>query len=793
MSQFNLTRAIGLAILSAAVFVFEITLTRIFAIQQFHHFAFVVVSLAVLGFAVSGVLLSLRSLRINLAWICAGFSLWILLAYLTINLLPFDSYSIAWDQKQIWILLLYFTVAGLPFLFAGWVIGAALTLTGVKAYQPYAANLFGSSLGCILALFLLETLGGERTVLVSAILGTLAGLFFSMRRREVLMLACGLILITICTYWMPQAFQLKLSPYKPLSIVQLTPDAKHTDTQWSASARIDIVETDSVHVFPGLSLNAGLLPPKQIALFIDGDGPIPITSLSADDPVAQQLAEHMPSGLAYRLRPDAKILILQPGGGLEAILALNSSAEEVTLTNDEPLLLKLLENEYLDFSQSLLNEPRIRRSHRASRGTLEVAEQPYDIVTYALTDAFRPVTSGAFSLTENYLLTVESFSSAIDLLTADGLLVITRWLGTPPAETPRTWATLIMALNHSGIEDPSSHLIAYRGMRTGTIIVSKSPFSSSELKITRDFLRMNAYDPIFLPDLEDTELNQYNQLPEDFYHEIYQNLLVDFDSVLSNYFYDISPPTDDHPFFFHFFRWSQTREVIASLGLIWQPFGGSGYLVLLALLGLMTVIAIPLAIAPLFLLGRDRSSFSSLGLRIPLFFAFLGAGYLLVEIPLIQKFTLLLDRPSIALASVLFSLLLTSGIGSLFSTRIPLKLALILLFGYLIVLIFILPPLISLALPWNETSRFLLASAVIAPAGFFMGIPFVSGLRILERYSTGFIPWAWSINGAISGITGVIAAIVGLEWGLSTTLMLGACVYILALFSSPNHLLQKET
>ncbi len=774
----------GLASLSAAAIVFEITLTRLFAIQQFHHFAFVVVSLAVLGFAASGLLLSLQSRPPKLLWLAMGFSLFVILAYMIINYLPFDSYSIAWDPKQVWILALYFSAAGLPFLFAGWAIGASLNEAREDAYRPYAANLIGSALGCPVALSCIALLGGEKTILLSSFLGLVAGGLFASKRRNLLFVTFPVIILGLGFFWFPDSLLLNLSPYKPLSIAQLVPDAKKGGTSWSASSRLDVIESDTIHVFPGLSMNASILPPRQLAFYIDGDGPVPITELSPNDPLAKKLSPSMPTSLAYLLRPHAKVLILQPGGGLEAIIALASSAEEIISSNDEPLIQEALNDEYAEFSKDLLKNARLLQSDRAARGTLEATKLNFDIITFALSDGYRPVTSGAFSLTENYLLTVESFLSAYKHLKPDGLLVITRWLGTPPSETARAWATLISALTSYGLEEPHAHLVAFRGMRTATMIAAKQPFTSEDLKIVREFLQKNAFDPIFLPDLEPSELNRYNQIPQDVYHDIYQSLLDDFEHTLSTYSFDISPPTDDHPFFFHFFRWRQTPEILSTLGLIWQPFGGSGYLVLLALLTLMILLALPVAIAPLILL-RKRRSIARMGKRTPIFFACLGAGYLLVEIALIQQLTLLLDRPSIALAAVLFSMLLASGLGSLSSRRISLRYALMGLVGILVLMDLILPNVISIALPWSESLRFLIVVILLAPAGFLMGIPFVTGLRIMERRSEGLIPWAWSINGAVSGIAGVLASMIGLEWGLSVTLALGAASYLLAVFVAP--------
>ena len=785
MKRSGVRNAAGLVLISAAALIFEITLTRLFAIQQFHHFAFVVVSLAVLGFAASGLLLSLQSRPPRLTWLAGGFSLSVILAYLIINNLPFDSYSIAWDPKQIWILALYFSAAGLPFLFAGWAIGAALNEARENAYQPYAANLIGSALGCPLALGSIAMLGGEKTVLLSAIIGLLAGGFFTHRRRTLLALTCVMAFLGLGFFWLPRSLQLNLSPYKPLSIAQLVPDAEHNLTLWSASSRLDVIETETIHVFPGLSMNASILPPRQFAIYIDGDGPIPITGLAPDDPDAESLAASMPTGLAYELRPHARVLILQPGAGLEAVMALASSAEHVMISADEPLILQALNNEYKPFSKQLLKNPRLQPSDRTARGTLEATISNFDIITFALSDGYRPVTSGAFSLTENYVLTVESFLLAYNHLEADGLLVITRWLGTPPSESARAWATLLSALKSSGVEEVQNHLVAFRGMRTATMIASKQPFTLKELNIVREFLKQNAFDPIFLPDLEPSELNQFNRLPKDVYHALYQSLLDDLDHTLSTYSFDISPPTDNHPFFFHFFRWRQTPEILSTLGLIWQPFGGSGYLVLIALLILMGIFALPVAIAPLILL-RKRWTIPKMDRRVPVYFACLGAGYLLVEISLIQQLTLLLDRPSIALTAVLFSMLLSSGIGSLSSRKIPLGYALIGLVIVLVLLNIFLPVVTSIALPWSEVMRFIMVVLLLAPAGFLMGIPFVTGLRIMEKRSHGLIPWAWSVNGAVSGIAGVIATMIGLEWGLSAPLLIGAAAYLLAILTAPS-------
>lgn len=776
-------KILGLMLLSAAVLTFEITLTRLFAIQQFHHFAFVVISLAVMGFAASGVILSLRTGSPSLVVISIGFSLSILLSFATINYLPFDSYSITSDPSQILILFVYFTASGLPFLLAGLAVGACLTESGINAYKPYAANFVGSALGCLLALILMPTVGGEATILISGLLGLLSGALFSIKRKTSWILVGITMLLVPTTLIFRPHLELNLSPYKPLSITRLFPDALETLSQWTNSSRLDVVETNSVHAFPGLSLNYVGVPPGQIGFFIDGDGPIPVTKLLPGEPTAVDLATRMPSGIAHLLRPGSKMLLLQPGGGLEIIFALSLGVESITVPSDEDLIIDALLGQYQEYSANLLVDPRVKITDRTSRGSLANSGTKFDIIQFALTDSYRPITSGAFSLGENYILTVESLKQAIGNLDDEGILVLSRWLGTPPSESARVWATLTTVLRELGISDPSANLIAFRDMRTGTMIASLREFTNDELTLVREFLEGNSYDPIHLPDLKPEELNRHNRLPQDSYNTIFDQLLRDPAPTRENYEFNLNPPRDDKPYFYHFFRWRQTPEVLTLLGSRWLPFGGSGYLVLLALLGLMVILALPIVVIPL-LIFRRRQRVQLPSVRFAAYFGFIGVGYLLIEIPLIQQFTLLLDRPAIAFALVLFSMLLSSGLGSWFSKQIPLRTTLPILLGYLALLIVATPSLLSMALGWTILPRILITFSILAPAGFMMGVPFAVGLTALEKVSPGTIPWAWAINGAISGIAGVLAAMISLDAGIRSALLVGVIAYFGAYLSS---------
>jgi hypothetical protein len=242
----------------------------------------------------------------------------------------------------------------------------------------------------------------------------------------------------------------------------------------------------------------------------------------------------------------------------------------------------------------------------------------------------------------------------------------------------------------------------------------------------------------------------------------------------------VRPTTDDRPFYFQFFRWRQTPEVLAQLGRTWQPFGGSGFLVLLLLLAVLLFLAVGLAALAAILTRRRQPSPQVRPGRSMGYFASIGLGYLLVEVALIQQFGLLLDRPAYSLAAVLAVLLLSSGLGSLFSDRARLDRVLPLIAGGVVTLAVALPAVSGWALAWPLIARLGLVAALVLPFGLAMGVPFARGLQQLQHAGPALVPWAWTANGAASGVAGVIGTLLSLSWGFRATLAAAAVAYLLA-------------
>jgi hypothetical protein len=790
---------IGVFLISAATLVLELALVRIFAVQQFYHFAFMAISLALLGAGASGSLLSIWRRRVPPAILSLMFAACTIMAYLIINSVPFDSFSIAWDSRQILFLAMYFLAAAVPFLFAGLLVGGELMDAGKAggrgSHRIYGANLIGSACGSLGSLVTLAWFGGPGSAIVAALLGIGAGLFFTKQERKVSKKPyTGWVIFALFVFGIfglfalqrsPDFLKQRLSPYKTLSTLVQAVGTQHTLSVSDATARVDVVESPVIHIMPGLSLFSPAGPPRQAGLLLDGDNLMPISQLTAKSEDAQSLAGYLPVGLAYRLRAGGRTLVLSAGTGLDVLMALASGAQQVTAVEENAHIIEIIRKEYGDFTGGLYSDPRVQVVNKSDRVyARQDGSEQFDLTVLALTDPHRPVTSGAYSLTEEYAYTVEAIQEYLGTLDENGLLIITRWIQTPPSESVRTFATLAAALARSN-RDPAQHLVAFRSLRTMTMLVGKRPFTAAELQIVRSFLSERGFDAVYLPDIQADELNRFNVLPEADYYKLFRDVLIKPAETFAAYRFDIRPTTDNYPFFFHYFKWRQTPEILARLGQTWQPFGGSGYFVLVALLLLVSAAAIVFIVGPLLFKRRSDNSHDTeipfWHWRVFLYFASLGLAFLFVEMPLAQQYILILGKPVVALAVIVFAVLFFSGIGSMTSRRWSLPVALVALIVVVAAYPFVLKGLSNLALRWPEWARIVFSVLTLAPLGYLMGLPFAGGLRVVERHDAALVPWAWAINGSFSVISSVLAVMIALTWGFATVLWLGAAVYGLAL------------
>jgi spermidine synthase len=800
----------GLVLLSAAALAFEITLTRLFSVTQWYHFAFLAVSVALLGYGASGTALALvprwrkPPTAHRTSVLAALFAVGVMGAALSLNHLPFDSYRIAWDQIQILYLMVYYLLLAMPFFCAGLVTGLLLAAYAGRAARIYAANLLGASAGALLPVLILPLLG-EGTVLAVAAVGCLASLAFRLepsyhtleavaaerhglfsrttswaRLLVPLFLLAGCGLLIWLAAFPPAAFQLRLSPYKGLSQILRLPGSEIIWEEWNAFSRVDRVASPAIRSAPGLSLNYSGELVSQDGLFVDGDDLSPIVRSESGELASEQLVDftgHLPGALPYQMRPGAEVLVVEPRGGLDLWTALAQGATSIVAVEGNPLV--------VDASGGAYKDERVQVVTEEGRSYAHSADETFEVVHLALTDTYRPVTSGAYSLGERYDLTVEAFEDYLDRLRPGGLLVVERWLQLPPSEMLRVGATAVQALRNVGVESPASQLAVLRSWQVGLILVKNGSFTQDELEQIRAFASGQDLDLVALPGLREVEVNRRNVLDEPVYYHAFQRLLSQPEQLYDAHPYDVQPATDDRPFFFHFFRWSQTRTILQQLGKSWQPWGGSGYFVLLALLAVAVVASLGLILVPLALTGLGAKLLpgpKQLNGQVFLYFGLLGLGFLFVEIPLIQRFILFLDQPTYAFAVVATALLFFSGLGSLAAEQLSPRWTLPLLAISILLYPLGLSSLFQSALGMPLGARLLIAVLGLAPLGFLMGVPFPAGVAWLRDRTPSTIPWAWAVNGCASVLASILAALLALSVGFSWVLATAALAYIGAWF-----------
>jgi hypothetical protein len=796
---FSLPIRVSLFLLSIATLVFEINLTRLFSVAQFYHFSFMIVSLALLGFGASGTFLAIfpglgrQHPSRTVGLLAIGTSLSILGSYLLINWLPFDSFRIAWDSRQIGIFALHYMSLALPFFFSGTAVGLLLGSFSKSAGTVYAVNLIGSSLGCLGALAAPPFFGGEGTVVLSSGLAVLAGLIPVLdptagyaKYKGIVLLAGSVLVFNIYALGSQiingsplPPFELKISPYKSLSYALQFPGAEVLSQRWNAFSRLDVVSSPGIRSIPGVSFRYLNPPPPEIGLLVDGDNLSPMVLQGAD----LEFTSYLLAALAFELRPDASVLLLEPGGGFDILTGLKGGANRVTAVEPNPLI--------VEAAAKIYQQENVETVLETGRNYLSQGHEKYDLVIFSLTNTYHPVRSGAYSLAEDYRYTLEAYQDALYRLEDNGILVIRRWLQIPPSEWLRSFTLAVNTLEHNKL-DPTERIVAIRSFNLGLLLIKKIPFSDDELDNVRAFAADRAFDLVYLSNLQMEEINRFSILEEPLYYQAFNEYLStpSRQDWLDEYPYDISPPTDNHPFFGHYFKWSQASQIIAELGKSWQPFGGAGYFVLLILLSLAMGMAVVIILLPLSFIQKS-TPLPKETLACLTYFGLIGLAFLLVEIPLIQHFILYLGHPAYAFTTALFSILLFSGIGSLYAHRFSHQLSMVMLVVVASITPWLLPMLFDFTLGYPFVTRVLITIFSLAPLGFLMGIPFPSGIHKLQTSAPNLIPWAWGVNGAFSVLSSILAALIALSFGFSWSLIAGSLCYAGALIFVP-HLMGRK-
>ena len=788
--QFSISLAVALT--SAAALAYEILLIRLFSIVEWHHLAFLIISLALLGYGASGTLLALarepllRHFSAAAATAAAAFGATSLGAFIVAQRIELNSLEIFWSTRQFGRLFVLYLLFAIPFFCAATAIGLALTKFGSDSPRLYRADLLGGGASAAAATALLFFVHPVTALQLVAVLGFLAAALFAARPAAVGIALAGIGAVIAAR---PLALPLRMSQFKELSHAMRIPGAKIVDERSSPHGVLTSVASPEVpfrHA-PGLSLAFAGEIAEQIGVFTDGGGMTPIVRYSGD-PASVEYLDFLPTAIAYHAgTPKRRVAVIGAGGGSEVLSALVHGAEEVTAVELNPQMVDLVSTRFAREAGGLYANPRVRVVTAEARRFIRESTAKYDAIQLALVGSHGASAAGVQAVSESYLYTVESMAELIAHLRPGGYLVLTRWMQAPPREVVKLLATVIAAQERLGA-NPANRLVLVRGWNTATLVVKHGDFAAAELAAIRTFCDDRSLDVDYAPGLRREETNQFNVLDEPYLFDAATALLAGGrtrEDFFTRYKFNVRPATDERPYFFHSFRWSALPELLQLRGRGGMPLLEWGYLVLVAGLAQALVASIALILLPLLFARRGASREREPTWRLVVYFGAIGLGFLFIEIAFMQRLTLFLGQPLYAIAVVLSSFLVFGGLGSGASARldehrgrfVPLAVAAIALVALAVARIL---PNLALGLP--DIAKLALSIALVAPLAFAMGMPFPLGLRRLALADPAAIPWAWGINGTASVLSSMLATLVAVHFGFSALVALAAALYAVASF-----------
>jgi spermidine synthase len=768
----------GLALTSFAALLLELALTRLFSVVLFYHFAFLAISIALLGLGAGGVFayllkhkLTSMDTRTLAARLCMTNALVVLLVLEIVLHVPV-ALQVSWGNFGR--LTALYLAAAIPFFLTGLLFAVVFARETRRIPRLYGADLCGGALACLAVVPLLNWVGGPNVVLVAGATMAAAGTIWAKSRAQRKHAAfIGIALVTL----VGANYSGRLIDVVYAKGMFRDP-ARVEFARWNALSR---VEVDRVG--------------QAKAAVIDADASTYIMNADVSrwhDTDWEGDLMSAPPALANVLRPRGEFAIIGPGGGVDVLRAVASGSPSVTGIEINPIIANtIMRGRYADYSQHLYERPDVHIHVTDGRSFLRSSSQNFDVVQMTLVDTWASTAAGAFALSENNLYTVEAFREYFDHLKPDGMVAITRWEFRHPREALRVVAVAMEALHRLGVANPAGNfIVASQGALNEdgipvVVLAKKTAFTPAEEEaVTRHLDDYSQLNPLYLP--SDPGENPFSDL-------IASNDPYGF---ARGYAYNVAPVTDNAPFFFFTLKPGQILgERGLHPGIDWKV--NLGVLVLLLVLVISLVAVLAFLVLPLaWRAARGRQS------AVPfLYFVAVGLGYILVEIAFIQRFVLFLGHPTYALTVVIFLLMLSSGAGSLFS-RLWLPrtelcwVPLIVVIGMLLAGVFFLPSRLAALVGMGFGYRLVVSGVLLVPLGFVMGMPFPTGLRALaarrapevgagQGASDNAIEWAWAMNAAASVLGSVSAMVIAIQFGLTVTLACGAGSYLLALVLMP--------
>jgi hypothetical protein len=782
--------SIGVGIVSFSTIALQLMLTRIFSVTMYYHFAFMVISLALLGIAVAGVAVYLlpRVFRPERAAVQAAVFTLLFAASSVIALsvalnTPIRLHRVSESSDD---LLRVYAASALPFLMSGFAITLAIATAGPAIGRIYAFDLFGAALGCLAVVPLLSYLGAPGAIVAVAGFAAAGAACFAASGRPVqmhrklsatLVVAGGMAALVLLGVGLTEPWARRFEVARNAD--KFLGDRDVLFEKWNALSQITVARGEADHNW----------------IFIDGDAATRMWSgeLAAKGYAAtRRVPEVRVASLAYALRNNGTALVIGPGGGADVVSALHYGVRRVIGVEINPTIIDdVMRGRFAEYTGNLYRDPRVQIVVDEGRSFIRRAQQRFATIQATLVDTWAASSSGAFTLSENNLYTREAFVEFLGRLEDDGILTVTRWYA---PELPMEFVRLV-ALGRSALEEmgvsPSAvsrhFIIATDGHRRTTMLLGRRPFTEEDIRAVGEVAKRDRLRILFSPTPTSGvgSANERNGLAED---PIVAAAVraPDLATYLATLDYDARPPTDNRPFFFY------TLFPEQLFGLLEQPesvaLSNLGALILLMLLGLSLLATFAFVVLPLFAFRASAIRKEPiLKLRVLGYFICIGLAFILVEIGMMQHFVLFLGHPIYSLVVVLASLLAASGAGSALSAaaesrvggRAFIWVAAGALGAVLLVYATALTPLFHALLGLPLAVRIVIAALLVSLPGLLMGMLLPSGVRAASALATDLVPWAWGLNGASSVLGSILAIFVSMHLGFTVALSLGLSIYLL--------------
>ncbi|NOZ69534.1 MAG: hypothetical protein GXP46_09915 [Deferribacteres bacterium] len=794
--------SVSVFLVSCAVIMLQLALMRLLSVTRWSHFSYFVISTALLGYGISGTLLSfagerlLRRFRLWMTYLCMAMAVSTTAVILTAAYIPIDMQYLLYSKRELALFAACNILILVPFLSGATAIGLALKRHEHDAPLIYGCSMLGTAAGGAAAVGLMFLLPEKLLVTSAALTAWAAGVVYAGPKSEVtvprllVMLAAGLLIIYVPT----AGITLKTDQYKTLAWLQdleAQGDAEHMLTRYSPRGRLDVYRSPLLHFTLFAGLGATGPPPPQLAILRDGE--LAGTVYRIGSPDDAPILDHTPSSFPYRLMDRPRVLLLGETGGVNVWLARRFRASHITVVQPDPAVVSLMQGPLRRESGDVFTGPDVTVVTEEPRLFLERTREKFDIIQIVTAEGFAAGTAGLQSLYADFLLTTDGISLAWKRLTPRGMIAVTRGIQTPPRDSFKLFATFAESLGRSGVDHPESNLACLRNYLAAVIIAFREPVTAELAGSAVEAVNELNLDVQWFPHLmkESTvSAGAGGEADAEKWVSLAAGMArlsrPDRQTFYAQWVYNIRPATDDRPYFYDFFRWRSLPWLMDTYGRNWFRRLETGYAVLVLVLIEVIAIGAVLIILPLFRLKRAADAAVRGKLAVCIYFLLLGLAFMALEMASIIRFTKYLGDPVYAASLMIGCFLFSAGTGSILinSMRISPGRAVVMGAAGVVLLgglhIFFADTLMGSVISSGGIARAAMAVFLTAPAGFFMGWLFPSGLRILSGHAGQLIPWAWGINGFASVAAPPLALMLSMSYGLRFVMVSALGLYVIA-------------